>query len=259
MIWSPTAKPSLRVKVLSCPNEGSTPTKTIFTCDARSSWTLSPKFSSTTSFTKTGRDFANRSFPSEHTSAIDLRMVSRWCRRVACRVTEQVQERELRATIAFAEWVDCIELGEKHRSGRHKVFCGGRPEVRTSFETAKEFRHRRSDVLWKAERVAPLRGPHRAVLAGPSIDILEQESVDRSIVSRAEITDRERLIGTQRRHLELERLQRFEIADAQKILECSGVLVGVGGRRRRHSLRRPSARLVAGIGADDLGALLVGR
>src|SRR4051794_32595465 len=67
--------------------------------------------------------------------------------------------------------------------------------------------HLAVDILRKAERIASLRSSHRAVLASPTVDILEQVIMDAAIVARVITTARERLASPQRCHFKLERLE----------------------------------------------------
>src|SRR5262245_14420255 len=88
--------------------------------------------------------------------------------------------------------------------------------------------HLRIYVFRKAEHVAALGGANSPVATGPSINVLKQMMVDPPIMGGTEAAGRHWLCRTQRRHLELELLERIRVSQAQPVLEDMRALVAIG-------------------------------
>ena len=123
-------------------------------------------------------------------------------------VSNQTEERELRAAVAFAERMDGVELGKKVRSAVNEVFATSILQTAIEFQIPKQPMHLGSDVLGIAKGTGVFGQSHRAELTRPLVDVLKEMVVDCAVVTKREPAPRQRFLGTRKRHRRFEALKR---------------------------------------------------
>jgi hypothetical protein len=89
------------------------------------------------------------------------------------------KEFALCAAVAFAEWVNGIDLAEIVSGSRGEAINGKPAKMRLGLQLRERAFEARRDVLMEGERVAGFRDVDGAELPGPGEDVLENVAMDR--------------------------------------------------------------------------------
>src|SRR4028118_115409 len=89
--------------------------------------------------------------------------------------------------------MDCVQFAQEICRPRHESVDVGVPLEGVARQSLEQLRHLPLDPFGIAEYIAALAGPARAIFTGPGIDVLEQVTVQRTIVRRIEVAGRWRL------------------------------------------------------------------
>jgi hypothetical protein len=142
-------------------------------------------------------------------------------------VGEKNEKACLGTPVPLSKGVNCIKGGKEARRGGNEILVRQTAQIILLFEIGEEILHFSGDVLGTAERTIILADAHRPKFSGLGVDILEEMTMDRSVVRDAKAPARQRLVRPLGRAHGFEGIKRGLITNVREVLKNARAWIAV--------------------------------